>query len=124
MVMRASHPCGDKLPVAAAVAILAGALFTALAMAPAIALPRHKTYTVLIENMRFSPAVLSVRRGDRVVWINKDMFPHTVTSDVRRFDSGEIASDASWSYIVSMPGEYAYSCRFHPSMKGRLQVQP
>lgn len=37
------------------------------------------TYQVVIEQMRFNPPELTVHRGDRVVWVNKDLFPHTVT---------------------------------------------
>lgn len=81
------------------------------------------THTVIIENMRFSPDELTVKRGDRVVWVNKDLFPHTVTADGKAFDSGSIAVDASWSYVTNQPGDYAYLCTFHPTMKGRLIVR-
>ena len=91
------------------------------ALAPA-ALPAA-TITVTIEAMQFSPRELTVHRGDRIVWVNKDPFPHTVTADGKAFDSKDIESGASWSYIASKPGEYAYSCAFHPTMKGSITVQ-
>ncbi|HEY4368838.1 MAG TPA: cupredoxin family copper-binding protein [Steroidobacteraceae bacterium] len=81
------------------------------------------TFTVTIENMRFDPQALTVKRGDRVVWINKDMFPHTATSAANAFDSGSIAADTSWTYVAGTPGDYAYVCAFHPTMQGRLTVQ-
>src|SRR5690606_17938054 len=79
------------------------------------------TQVVTIQNMKFEPAELIVKRGSRVVWVNKDMFPHTATA--KAFDSGSIAADASWSHVASEPGEHAYLCSFHPTMKGRLIVR-
>lgn len=84
--------------------------------------PSH-TLIVTIEGMQYNPQELTVRRGDRVVWVNKDLFPHTVTAATKAFDSGSIAPNASWSYVTRKPGEYSYSCTFHPTMKGKLTVQ-
>jgi plastocyanin len=78
---------------------------------------------VTIENLQFNPRELHVSRGARVTWVNKDLFPHTVTSKSRAFDSGSIAAGASWSYIASKPGQYPYGCTFHPNMGGVLEVQ-
>lgn len=80
-------------------------------------------HTVTIEGLQFSPAQLTVHRGERIVWVNKDPFPHTVTADGKQFDSHSIAANASWTYVAAKPGEYPYSCTFHPSMKGQLKVQ-
>ena len=73
--------------------------------------------------MQFSPPELTVHRGDRIVWVNKDLFPHTVTAARKSFDSGSIAAGASWSYVAATSGDYAYGCTFHPTMQGRLTVQ-
>ena len=84
----------------------------------------HKTHVVTVANMQFSPQTLTVRRGDRIVWVNKDLFPHTVTADSKVFDSHEIVSEGAWAYVVdARPGDYAYSCTYHPTMKGRIVVQ-
>ena len=72
--------------------------------------------------MQFDPQELTVHPGDRIVWVNKDLFPHTVTAN-RIFNSGSIAPNASWSYIAATSGKYAYSCTFHPTMKGKFTVQ-
>jgi len=40
--------------------------------------------------MQFNPAELTVHRGDRVVWVSKDLFPHTATAKDKTFDSGTI----------------------------------
>jgi plastocyanin len=83
---------------------------------------KPKTHTVTIEGMRFQPESLTVARGDTVVWVNKDLVPHTVTSEGGNFDSQDIQADKSWRLTVRKTGEYAYICTFHPTMKARLHV--
>ena len=39
--------------------------------------PKPKTHTVTIENFGFQPESLTVTRGDTIVWVNKDLVPHT-----------------------------------------------
>ena len=80
-------------------------------------------HTVVIENMQYTPAELHVHRGERIVWVNKDLFPHTVTAVSHAFDSGSIAANSSWTYVASKTGEYAYGCTFHPTMKAIIKVQ-
>ena len=80
-------------------------------------------HTITIDGAQFTPAELTVHRGDRIVWVNKDPFPHTVTADNKAFDSGSIAANASWNYIATKKGDYAYICTFHPTMKGKIKVQ-
>jgi plastocyanin len=82
-----------------------------------------KAHTITIENMKFDPENLTVARGERVVWVNKDFFPHTATARGNAFDSKEIGAGASWEYVAETAGEYAYGCTFHPPMKGRLVVR-
>jgi plastocyanin len=80
------------------------------------------THTVAIEGMRFNPDGLTVERGDTVIWVNKDLVAHTVAS-VPAFNSNEIVPGASWSYVVRDPGNYAYGCTLHPTMKATLTVK-
>src|SRR5688572_33388255 len=82
-----------------------------------------RVHTVVIEGMRFQPAGLTVAAGDTVVWINRDMVPHTATSASARFDSHEIASGKSWTYTVRATGEFGYICTYHPLMKAILRVR-
>jgi plastocyanin len=112
------------LPARACCAILAGAWLIGSGAAPTRAVEASQEYTVTIENMQFSPQNLTVRAGDRVVWVNKDLFPHTATADAKDFDSGSIASGASWTLVAKRAGAYGYGCSFHPTMKARLTVSP
>ena len=103
--------------------LLAGA--GALALAPALSAADASSggthHTVTLEGMMFKPPQLSVKRGDRITWVNKDLFPHTVTAD-GVFDSHEIAPNKSWSYVASRAGNYVYRCTLHPTMTARLIV--
>ena len=85
--------------------------------------PKSKTHTVTIEGMRFQPEVLTVAPGDTVVWVNKDLVPHTATSKAGGFDSKDIQADRSWRYTSHTTGEFAYICTFHPAMKAMLRVK-
>ena len=84
---------------------------------------KRTVHTVTIEAMKYSPERLTVHAGDTVVWINKDLFPHTVTEIGKRFDSHEIKPNASWRYVAQARGEFAYVCSLHPTMKGALVVE-
>jgi plastocyanin len=86
----------------------------------AAAAPPHR---VVIENVQFSPQSLIVKSGERITWVNKDLFPHTATADAKSFDSRAIAPNASWTWVAGKPGTYAYGCTFHPTMKGTVTVQ-
>lgn len=80
------------------------------------------THTVVMQATSFAPQQLTVRRGDTVIWVNKDPFPHTATA-AGVFDSGSIAADGSWHYKANGPGEYHYVCTLHPNMKATLRVR-
>ena len=79
-------------------------------------------HTVVIEAMEFHPQRLTVRRGDTVVWVNKDPFPHTATA-AGVFDSHSIPAGGSWKHSVREPGEFAYLCTLHSNMRAVLEVK-
>lgn len=80
------------------------------------------THTITIEGMKFTPQSIAVNSGDTIIWVNKDIFPHTATAE-KTFDSGLIAAGASWRYTVKRKGTIPYICTFHPTMKGALTVK-
>ena len=81
------------------------------------------THVIVMEGVQYMPAALTVRRGDRITWMNKDLFPHTATAPSGAFDSKSIAAGASWSFVASKAGTFEYSCAFHPTMKATLTVR-
>jgi plastocyanin len=81
------------------------------------------THTVAMEATAFSPPALVVRRGDTVVWVNRDPFPHTVTAGDGTFDSKIVLSGRSWRHVARKLGEHQYGCTLHPTMKGKVTVE-
>jgi len=80
------------------------------------------THVVVMDGVGYAPATLTVKRGDTVVWRNKDPFPHTVTAK-GAFDSGSINAGKEWKFVAQKPGVYPYLCTLHPNMMGSLTVQ-
>lgn len=81
-----------------------------------------KDHTVTIADMKYAPAAITVKKGDSVTWVNKDIFPHTVTA-AGAFDSREIKPNAKWVYRAKKAGDFSYICTLHPNMKGTLKVE-
>ena len=79
--------------------------------------------TVTVEAVAFQPADLTVHPGDTIVWINKDPFPHTVTSKSAIFDSKQLAAGKTWTYRAQKKGDYPYVCTLHPTMSGTIHVK-
>ena len=98
----------------------AGGLPGLRAQGPPVPSQRH---VVALRDFGFEPAELVVAPGDTVMWINRDIVPHTVTGSNEQWDSGTLQEADSWSLVVREVGDYAYYCRFHPTMKGALLVQ-
>lgn len=80
------------------------------------------TIEVTIERLEFKPAVVKARPGDTILWRNKDVMDHTATSK-GSFDV-VIPAGKSGSTVIKGDGVVDYSCRYHPNMKGRIEVSP
>ncbi|TGQ66603.1 MAG: amicyanin [Mesorhizobium sp.] len=80
------------------------------------------TIEVTIDKLVFSPASVAAKVGDTIVWVNKDVFAHTAT--VKGGWDVMIPPKKSSSMIVKAAGAVDYFCRFHPNMKGHLDVSP
>ena len=81
-----------------------------------------KTDTVMIFQMKFQPAELTVHKGDTVVWINKDMVAHDVTQVPNgTWSSKSLAPGKSWKMSVGESDDYF--CSIHVVMVGKLIVQ-
>ncbi len=80
---------------------------------------------VVIDNFAFGPATLTVARGTRVVWINRDDEVHTVDSAAQpaRFKSGALDTGDKFSFVFDKPGTYQYFCSIHSYMTGTIVVK-
>ena len=81
------------------------------------------THTVTIDATSYKPARLNVLVVDTVVWVNKDLIPHTATAKGGGFDSKVLAAGASFRFTVRAKGGTDYACLFHPTMTGRIDAE-
>ena len=103
-----------------ALLLVVAAVGTTLLAVPALAATR----TVSLRDNAFSPASLSVRRGDRVVFRWRGENPHNVR--VRRGPTrfrSRIQSSGSYRVRLRRRGTYRLVCDVHPGMRMTLRVR-
>jgi plastocyanin len=78
--------------------------------------------TIVIRQMQFVPAVLNVKIGDTIVWVNKDLVDHDITSDKDKgFYSDTLHVGKVWKMAVK--DSAGYHCSIHPTMKGQIVIK-
>jgi plastocyanin len=82
-----------------------------------------RSHTVEIRGFAYAPVTVEVAAGDTVVWINRDVVPHTATRDGGAWDSGSIGAGQAWRLVAARRGRHPYICVFHPNMRGELVVR-
>ena len=79
--------------------------------------------TITIADMAFG-APITVAPGAQITVKNDDSAEHSVTSQTGgQFDVHVDGNQQATLTAPSEPGEYAYYCVYHPSMKGTLIVK-
>jgi len=85
---------------------------------------KHPTRTISIQNFRFKPAHITIKRGTKVRWINKDSTAHTATANnPRRFDSGRLSKGQRYFHTFKSAGKKRYHCKIHPDMRASVVVR-
>ena len=100
---------------------LAAALLSA-ACGSGAAPPAPATHVVEMRGMTFEPAELRVAVGDTVVWVNRDLLPHTATEVAGAWSSPSIEAESRWPWVAGEGGIVRYRCAFHPTMEASLTV--
>jgi plastocyanin len=100
--------------------IRAGLLLGVVAIAAGAFTPAKKVVT--IQSMKFNPSTVEINTGDTIRWTNQDDRDHTVASADGSFKSGNLRSGDSFEHTFDKPGKFAYSCLYHPRMKGSVSV--
>ncbi|WP_369725811.1 cupredoxin domain-containing protein [Bradyrhizobium sp. LLZ17] len=98
-------------------------MMTAIVFATMLVPAHAATIQITMENLEISPAEVSVKVGDTIEWINKDVFAHTATARNGDFDVN-LPAKKSATTVVKKVGTVEYYCRFHPNMKATLKVEP
>lgn len=79
-------------------------------------------HEVRISGFAFSPALLAVRPGDQIRFINTDLTPHTATARDGSWDTGTLEQGDSTVLTVSPDWSSEYFCTYHPAMTARLRI--
>jgi len=91
-----------------------------LLTSPAIA-AAPRTHVVVIDKMKFGPLPASLRSGDTILWVNKDMFRHTATARNGSFNV-DLPPNSRGKTVIRANGTLAFYCKYHPAMTGTLKV--
>jgi len=79
-------------------------------------------------NSCYSNFKTMIGQGSKVIWVNQDSQPHTITSGNpfegadKNFDSGLIKVGGSFSKTLSKQGTFDYFCQLHPWAIGLVVV--
>jgi plastocyanin len=81
--------------------------------------------TVTIDNFTFAPKALTVAKGTRVTWLNRDDIPHTIVSNSspKRFKSPPLDTGDKFALTFDQSGTYEYFCSIHPMMTATVTVR-
>lgn len=77
---------------------------------------------VQMRSVSFSPSELHLAIGDTVVWKNIDVVRHNAVRP-GVFDTGELRSGESHTWVPTDTGTIAYRCTIHARMRGKLVVR-
>jgi LPXTG-motif cell wall-anchored protein len=80
------------------------------------------TGDVTISDYKFSPASITIKVGDTVIWTNNGPTAHTATADDGSFDTGSLSKGATGSFKFTKAGTFSYHCTPHPYMKASVTV--
>lgn len=98
-------------------AAVAGALLPVAAPVPAAAATR----VVIIDQMKYGP-IPPLEVGDEVVFVNKDIFRHTVTATNNSFNL-DLMPGARGALRINSAGHAAFHCKYHPGMHGSMSAR-
>jgi len=82
----------------------------------------NSKHIIEIKNMKFIPSELVIKKGDTIIWVNRDFFVHNITnSDNNKWSSPNLAKDESWEKVITE--NINYYCSLHVIMKGKLIIK-
>jgi plastocyanin len=78
--------------------------------------------SVDIDHFAFHPPTLRIAKGGKVAFANSSNVTHTATRG-GSFDTGRIKAGTTKVVQFDQTGTFAYHCRIHPFMKGKIVVE-
>lgn len=102
--------------------LLKAAAGGALLLAGSAAVAAPHTYTIVISQLKFGATPAMLHQGDVILWVNHDILRHSATASDHGFDV-DLAPGAQGKTVMKKKGQIPFFCRFHPGMRGVLQVR-
>jgi plastocyanin len=81
-----------------------------------------KRATVKIKSFKYHPSPITVKKGTRVAFTNKDHAKHTATHK-GIFNTGKIKHGKTVVIRFKHKGTFKYHCKIHPFMHGKIKVR-
>ena len=83
---------------------------------------KPEMYAIEMSQMKFNPAELKVKKGDKIVFVNHDIVAHDVTEESKKaWNSSPMADGQTWVLVATETVNYY--CSLHPVMKGKIVVE-
>jgi len=79
-------------------------------------------HTVDIKGFAFKPANIQVKIGDTITFVNADAAPHTATSSQKKWGTKRLNRRKAETLTVTADFAGEYFCKFHPNMKGTIEI--
>ena len=87
--------------------------------------PASGNVSLTIDKGKYRPKNVTVKVGAVLTWTNNDSVTQSVTSDTPGvFDSGPLATGATWSYTFSQAGTFPYHSTGSQTTFGSVIVTP
>lgn len=105
-------------------ALRLGAALVALPLTAAIANAdgHAAVHTVVINDMSFTPANITIKAGDSIAWENQDGTRHSATDLNGAFDTGLLNRGQSATLTFGGAGQFTYRCTPHSQMRGTITI--
>ncbi len=103
--------------------MLPGAIFLSASVI-AVALAADPVATISQEGRKFTPADITVKKGDMVRFVNDDFYGHNVYSETpdASFDIGLQPPGEERDVVLEKLGIVDVRCRIHPRMRLKITV--
>ncbi|MEA2131268.1 MAG: hypothetical protein QOJ85_4159 [Solirubrobacteraceae bacterium] len=96
---------------------------SATAAEPTAGAAKSGVVDVTMKNIKFVPAAITVKVGQKIHWKNTDGPAHTVTATSgAKFDSGNMDPGATFDYTPTKAGTINYVCTIHAGQTGTITV--
>ncbi|MHB1055521.1 MAG: cupredoxin domain-containing protein [Thermoleophilia bacterium] len=84
-----------------------------------------------IQDLKFNPSEVTIKKGDTVRWVNKDQTAHTSTAkgwksppdDPLSWNSEPKNPGETYERTFDAVGDFEYSCLIHPYMNAKVIVE-